>query len=273
MELSSMFNRLWADYTGNNPSAKRIADLFTEKGEIVVNDHIAFRTLDDPAINIDVIAKPFIVNGFVPKGEYYFADKHLFARHFELPGDANAPRVFISQLIMKDFSEFLRQTLTNALKRVNQRIVRNEELLFAGNIFEPLSYEAYNRLRDESEYAAWFYVFGFRANHFTVCVNALKTYDTLEKVNILLKENGYLLNASGGEIKGSETDYLRQSSTMADVIKVRFVEGVYDIPCCYYEFAQRYYTPEGELFSGFVARSADKIFESTDFYEKSQVKR
>jgi hypothetical protein len=125
-------------------------------------------------------------------------------------------------------------------------------------------------LREESEYAAWFYVFGFRANHFTVSVNALKKYDTILKVNQLLKENGFLLNSSGGEVKGTMNDYLQQSSTMADIIPVDFEEGTFNIPSCYYEFAQRYTLPNGKLFSGFVAQSADKIFESTDYYKKVQ---
>ena len=83
MNLETIFNRLWNDYTSQNPSAGKIHKLFTNEGEKVVNDHIAFRTLDYPEISIDVLAKPFISNGYVPKGEYIFKDKHLFARHFE----------------------------------------------------------------------------------------------------------------------------------------------------------------------------------------------
>ena len=43
---------------------------------------------------------------------------------------------------------------------------------------------------------------------------------------------------------------------------VDFTEGMEEIPSCYYEFALRY-PKDGELFQGFVAASADKIFEST----------
>ena len=45
---------------------------------------------------------------------------------------------------------------------------------------------------------------------------------------------------------------------------IEFVEGLYNIPTCYYEFAYRYKMNEWELFNGFIASSADKIFESTD---------
>ncbi|MGB1300776.1 MAG: DUF1338 domain-containing protein, partial [Pseudoalteromonas tetraodonis] len=33
---------------------------------------------------------------------------------------------------------------------------------------------------------------------------------------------------------------------------------------CFYEFAIRYPKPDGEIYTGFVAASADKIFESTN---------
>jgi hypothetical protein len=45
---------------------------------------------------------------------------------------------------------------------------------------------------------------------------------------------------------------------------VTFTDGTRAIPSCYYEFARRYRLPGGELFQGFVAASADRIFESTD---------
>ena len=45
---------------------------------------------------------------------------------------------------------------------------------------------------------------------------------------------------------------------------VGFAEGSKEVPCCYYEFAERFRMPDGKLFSGFIAKSADKIFESTN---------
>ncbi len=268
MNLDYILNRLWTDYTTQNPSAAKIHALFTEEGESVVNDHIAFRTLDYSRINIDVLAKQFIINGYVPKGEYVFNDKHLIASHFELPGDNTAPRVFISQLILSDCSPFIGKLFKELLEKADNNRFSSEELMFSGAIFNPLSFEVYNRLRDESEYAAWFYVFGFRANHFTVSINSLTKYDNIYKVNELLKKNGFLLNGSGGEIKGTPEELLQQSSTMADIVKVKFIEGEFEIPACYYEFAQRFPDQNGELFNGFIAKSADKIFESTHFYRK-----
>lgn len=264
MELDSIFDRLWADYVAQNPSANKVFNLLEREGEPVVNDHIAFRTLDFPEINIDALATPFIRNGYVPSGEYNFEEKHLFARHFEMPGNDSAPRIFISQLVLEDCSPFIREVFREAFLNVDSMKLDPDNLIFAGRIFNPITFRIYQLLREESEYAAWFYVFGFRANHFTVSVNALKKYDTIHKVNDLLKRNGFILNSSGGEVKGTPGELLQQSSTMADLVNVDFADGAYKIPSCYYEFAQRYPDIDGKLYSGFIAKSADKIFESTN---------
>jgi hypothetical protein len=268
MKLDTIFDRLWVDYIIQNPSAGKIHDLFINEGESVVNDHIAFRTLDYPEIEIDVLARLFVSNGYVSKGEYNFTEKHLFARHFELDGVDKAPRIFISQLILSECSPFLQRTLKEAFEKTKLIKSNPEKLIFSGSVFTPLSYAVFKKLSEESEYAAWFYVFGFRANHFTVSINALKKYNDIHRVNDLLTKHGFVLNTSGGEIKGTPADMLQQSSTLADSVSVNFIEGSFEVPCCYYEFAQRYTDQNGQLYNGFVAKSADKIFESTNFHRK-----
>lgn len=57
---------------------------------------------------------------------------------------------------------------------------------------------------------------------------------------------------------------LEQCSTLADKAMVEFTDKTIEIPSCFYEFAKRYSQPDGELYSGFVAASADKVFESTN---------
>jgi hypothetical protein len=256
-----------------NPSAEKIQKLFIDEGETIVNDHIAFRTFSHPLVNIEVLSKPFAEAGYVKAGYYHFEAKKLNAIHFEVPEDINAPRVFISELLPDSFSGFLKTEVRKLMNVVKDKSLFPEALLFAGDIFGKPSWDIYNRLREESEYASWLYVFGYRANHFTVSVNHLQKYNTLEKVNELLKKNGFKLNSSGGEIKGTPEDLLRQSSTLADIVPVEFKEGIYEIPACYYEFAQRYPDKKGEMYGGFVAKSADKIFESTDFYKEQASKK
>ena len=105
------------------------------------------------------------------------------------------------------------------------------------------------------------------ANHFTISVNYLDKIKNLEELNDLLLKNNFELNKSGGLIKGNKECFLEQSSTMADKVEVEFLDGQkHFIPCCFYEFAQRYsidINNPNNLYQGFVAANADKIFEST----------
>jgi hypothetical protein len=101
-----------------------------------------------------------------------------------------------------------------------------------------------------------------------VSVNSLKKFNTIEKVNQFIQDNGFRINDSGGSIKGTPSELLEQSSTRSEMIQMHFIEGIREIPGCYYEFARRYPDHDGKLYSGFIAKSADKIFESTDVVKK-----
>jgi hypothetical protein len=268
MKYQAIFERLWQDYIAQNPASKRVYDLLIREGENVVNDHIAFRTFNHPLIGIDVLAKVFIKSGYKCKRDYHFEKKKLYAKHFEHKTDPDAPRVFISELLVDKFSNHMKRVVDEWVGKIPMELLKSNELIYVGNVTGTPSYKTYEKLRIESEYAAWLYVNGFRANHFTVSVNALKEYDTIEKVNTFLKSNGFLLNDSNGEVQGSPSELLEQSSIKAGILRVPFMEGDFDIPGCYYEFAFRYPETNGKLYSGFVAKSADKIFESTNYYKR-----
>jgi hypothetical protein len=97
-----------------------------------------------------------------------------------------------------------------------------------------------------------------------VSVNQLSAFTEVKGVNDHLRQAGFAINEFGGEVKGSPEVLLEQSSTMADKVPVQFSEGTEIVPGGFYEFAKRYPMSNGELYPGFVAASADKIFESTN---------
>ncbi len=264
MTTTEIFNKLWMEYTERTPSAEKIRNIFVNKGNEVFNDHVAFRTFDDLRVHMEVLVTPFLEAGYEEKGDYDFEAKKLYAKHFEHATDKNAPRVFISQLKTEEFSPELQETVKNLLDGLSTEDLNPSHLVFKGRLWEQPSFKTYEKLQEESEYAAWLYVNGFCSNHFTVDVNKLTTFDSLQKVNKFLKDNGFKMNASGGEIKGTPQEFLEQSSVLADKIPVGFKEGIKEITSCYYEFAFRHPMENGELYSGFIAKSADKIFESTD---------
>lgn len=264
MNTTQIFDKLWNEYTERTPSAQKIKELFSNQGNEVFNDHVAFRTFDDERVNIEVLAKPFIEAGYVEKGDYVFEAKKLYAKHFEHATDKNAPRVFISQLKTKEFSTELQAEVKAMIDSIPAADLDASTLVFKGRLWEQPSFDVYEKLQQESEYAAWLYVNGFCSNHFTVDVNKLSTFNSLQEVNEFLKENGFKMNTSGGEIKGTPEQMLEQSSVLADRIPVAFKEVTKEITSCYYEFAFRHPMSNGQLYSGFIAGSADKIFESTD---------
>ena len=70
---------------------------------------------------------------------------------------------------------------------------------------------------------------------------------------------------TGRADRGDGQSLLEQAATMADQIRFEFADGeIHRIPSCFYEFAKRYPSENGEIFQGFVTGNADKIFESTD---------
>ncbi len=261
-KIINLFDALWQDYTTVTPTAFKIHELFGSKEQdTIVNDHIALRTFDLQKVDLEKLALHFKALGYVECEEYYFKEKKLLAKHYEHP-DVMAPKVFISQLLLDEFSLVLRELIKKFMKPVDENAVYSQGFLHSGRHWD-IDTKTYELLRRESEYAAWLYVWGFRANHFTVSVNHLKTFDTLAEVNEALKMAGFALNGAGGEIKGSQDVFLEQSSTLADEVLVQFSDRDMMVPSCFYEFALRYVTPEGKLFSGFVEDSANKIFEST----------
>lgn len=263
MPYQQLFTYLWENYSLQNPHAQRVHDLFETEGEVIINDHVAFRTFDREKIGIDALAKFFKAYGYKEMGTYEFPVKKLFAKHYE-HDDPNAPKVFISELVTNQFSPELNAVVDACVATIPDKALATEDFLFSGRYWQPLRYQTYQALLAESEYAAWMYAFGFCANHFTVNVNAFRYHNDIASVNQLLIDNRFQLNASGGLIKGTPSDYLEQSSTLAEQVDVKFDEGIHRIPSCYYEFAKRYSLPNGKLYTGFVAASADKIFESTD---------
>lgn len=260
--IVSLLDDMWRDYRKMNPQAGAIHDLFEKRGDEVVNDHIALRTFNSKKVGIDHLAKSFLSAGYHEKGDYHFEEKKLYAKHFE-HNDKDLPKIFISELLVEEFSKEAQEIIHSLVDQIS-----NEDLesFHFSNIGRPwkVTTDQYTTLSHETEYAAWVAAHGFKANHFTVFVNQLKSFKNLKELNNCLKENGFALNTSGGEIKGSPEVYLEQSSTMAGKIKVSFEDGPLEIPACYYEFAKRYPLESGTLYQGFVAKSADKIFESTN---------
>jgi hypothetical protein len=260
-QVTALFDKIWQQYLTVTPSAKKIHHLLGN-GNDVINDHVAYRTFNIEKINLDKLAKHLISIGYTECGQYDFSAKKLTAKHFEHSTNT-MPKVFISELRVEEFSNEIQTIIHKLVDQLPDNISQQPDFLYSGRPWQ-ISSTDYNTLLATSEYAAWLAAWGYRANHLTVSINHLDGFDCIVEVNNRLKNAGYILNSAGGEIKGDETVKLEQSSILADKALVKFSDVTLEIPSCFYEFAKRYPLANGELYTGFVAASADKIFESTN---------
>ena len=265
-EARATLDRLWRDYVAMNPQIGQVIAALQQRGEAFRNDHIALRTFDlkvSEGRDIGMLRLGALWErwGYVARGDYTFTAKGLRARHWEHP-DPELPRVFISELITDKLPAAGREKIEAMLRQLPEGLAEDPSCLYAGRLWR-CDRETWQMLADVSEYAGWMALFGLRANHFTVDVRSLKSFADLPEVNGWLRSLGFPLNDSGGEIKGSREICLEQSSTRAANVEVQLDDAVVTAPGCYVEFAQRHLDASGQLFSGFVADNADKIFEST----------
>jgi hypothetical protein len=246
------------------PQAETIATALKERGEKVINDHVAFRTFNEGAITLAKL-EPFILElGYTKYEPYYFAAKKLDAFGY-VPPSSDLPRIFISELRVEELSKDAQKIIRTLISQVDESEISDPSIFWRGRLWEAPSEEDYLTLSEESEYAAWLSIIGIRANHFTINVNELTRYSEISEMNDFVEELGFSVNASGGRVKGSPAVLLEQSSTMASKQEVTFAnDKKRTVTTCYYEFAKRYYDDNGDLYQGFVAASADKIFESTN---------
>ncbi len=264
--MEAIIQKLWRNYLHSTPTVKKVKNTLQLENYNSFCDHIAFRTLCTDQLGItkriagdfgiEELSKKFLRQGYTIEQEYLFKKKKLKAIHLEKP---NAPKIFISELLLDQCSIFLKNTLLKAFDTCKNE----EDILTKGRCWN-VNYKVYKELERESEYAAWLYIHGHRVNHFTINVNQLEKY-SIEDVCRKLKTSGIHLNNSGGVIKGHKNLGLKQASTIADSILVKFddVKDPVRIPSCYVEFAERF-TINNKQFNGFITDSADKIFQSTN---------
>jgi len=259
-QLDDFYTLLWQQYIAICPQALSIHHLFEREGEVLVNDHVAFRTFANSPISIDNLEPEIFALGYQYFDSYQFKEKKLTARcyvHTDTP-----TKIFISQLHWHELNAGAQHIINKLIKSIT---VETQPTLCSGRLWLLPSYQDYLTLLAQSEYAAWLTIWGLRANHFTLFINRLKIYTDLSEVVDLLLRHDYKLNSTGGIIKGNKEQLLIQASTLADKQKVKFDDGLEQlITTCYYEFAERFEQTDGELFQGFVTTNADKIFESTD---------
>ncbi|MCB0165135.1 MAG: DUF1338 domain-containing protein [Anaerolineae bacterium] len=256
-------------------------------GAEIENDHIAFRTMGVPNLGIASLEKVFLHFGYQRRDRYNFALKKLNA-YWYAPPQPGYPRIFISELRVPDLSAETQQIIRAYTDEVQADPVDALDLddgyavdaFLHAPLWHTPTWSDYQRLGQESEYAAWVIYNRYYLNHFTISVHNLpEGYNTIAQFNEFLEANGFKLNDSGGKAKVSDDSHLIQSSTVAEMVDAQFADGqggleTHRISGSYVEFAERRVLPEFAHLpqdqirrehrrDGFEAANADKIFEST----------
>lgn len=287
-KLEQVLSGLMTRYKQRVPDVQAVINAMIKDGIIssdkeIENDHIAFRTIGVQHLGIQSLEKIFLHFGYEKRDSYFFPEKKLDAFWYA-PPSPGYPRIFISELRVKDLPDETQKIITGYTNEVISdpvdaidlnNPVAVDSLLHSG-LWRIPSLEDYLQLAKVSEYAAWVIYNRYYLNHFTVSVHNLKEgYNTIALFNAFLERNGFTLNDAGGKIKTSADGNLLQSSTVAEMIEAAFAEGIHHtIAGSYVEFAERKVLdeyadiPDGEIKrihrrEGFEANNANKIFEST----------
>ncbi len=294
--LLKLLDRLHESYASKALVALKVRQVIESMGGHYINDHIAFRTFGLPGFGIASISAPFETLGYEKKGDYYFEQKKLKAIHLEFPADKRLPKIFISELMVERLSPEIQGFIRSHTRKVDSSYGRGVIGIDKVNLdhidsirhavdatflhldttpWPWVSFEDYQTLKEESEYASWVAAFGNRVNHFTLSVHQSEIFADVREINAAVQKVGIKLNDSGGEVKGSREVCLEQSSTVADRVFWHFAGRRLEvIPYAYVEFARRFPVDPSkpqpwkhdDLYHGFEELSADKIFEST--YDK-----
>ncbi|MBH38019.1 DUF1338 domain-containing protein [bacterium] len=276
--LQIMLNGLMTRYKQRVPDVDTIINAMIQHNIIsnehdIINDHIAFRTFGLPHLGIQSLEKIMLAYGYSKKDFYRFETKKLTAYWYSPPSNIpNLPRLFISQCEINQLSKKTQAIINHYTQHITKDPVDTLDLK-DGNAVDtflhtPLwqipTWEDYEYVLHESEYAAWVLYNRYYLNHFTITIQTLKKgYNTIELFNHFLESIGIKLNAAGGKIKCSNDKKLIQSSTVAKTLTSKFPhkngkEQYHDIAGSYVEFAERIDNRDG-----FEVGNADKIFEST----------
>ena len=253
----------------------------------IENDHIAFRTMGVEHLGIQSFEKIFLHYGYERRDAYQFAKKKLDAFWYAPPED-RFPRIFVSELRVDDLSDDAAKTIRSYTDEVTSDPVDALDLddgasvdaFLHRGLWRTPTLDDYQKLSEESEYAAWVIYNRYYLNHFTVSVHNLPApHNDIVKFNEFLESIDVKLNDAGGKIKESPDGLLLQSSSVAEMVNAEFQTSdgqtiQHEIAGSYVEFAERRLLPEfaslapGEIErrhrrEGFEAGNADKIFEST----------
>ena len=283
------FNILWNSYKSRVPEASLLKQSLEKNSEVWTEDHVAFRSSSLKGfLSLEQFVQVFEKLAYKKEEELYFEEKKLKAVWLSPPKEEEkdlfrSPKVFVSEIEHDKFPQGLSKSLegdedlgpkVDKLLASDEKLAENLLELLGSSIRSKVKFSTYKKLRQESEYAAWIYLFGNQVNHFTLSVHLMKNFDSLKSFyHFASSELRVEFNQPEGKlIQGSPELLLEQMSTKAALEDYEFSdEGTKKVPYAFIEFIYRYPSSSGDranlkwldYYQGFRVANADKIFEST----------
>lgn len=288
--ISGLVKEIHRKYYASTPAATAVLRLIEQLngGAPVLHDHIAFRTFGENGFDNQSLARIFMDLNYREQGALVFPKKKVNALWYSPPHcDPPLPRLFSSELRVPDLSpaaQKIVRSYTESAGRKGWKWVAVSAV--TGRLpWETPTLEDYETLLAENDFAAWVLVNGYALSHTTISVHRSGLSGGLVALNQKLKDAGFKLNTSGGEIKVSPDGGLLQSSTISEDVPFIFACGEErSVSGAYIEFAERKALPEFEHLAeseleehqrrdGFEQRQADLIFDSTNTKKQAGVAR
>jgi Domain of unknown function (DUF1338) len=284
-----LWQKLWEDYQRRVSYARVYAEMIHEAGGIVVNDHIAFRSLrlsvEGRNLGIAYLESVVKTLGYETAGEYIFPDQKLYARHYRHPQqeELDLPKLFISELMVELLPEPIATMIEKTVKSGKlfdtwdlERWVETAQMNQLQKIFTrpwpaPLK-SVVEAVHEVSQYGAWVLLHGYAVNHFTGYINRQHApqYPDIESTANALVQRGIPMKAA---IEGNLGSGLRQTATQAVTEMVPVHDDASGLltripwPYAYYEIAERNVVEvasgQKALFEGFLGPQARNLFEMT----------
>jgi hypothetical protein len=284
-----LWQKLWEDYQRRVSYARVYEEMIHEAGGIVVNDHIAFRSLrlsiEGRNLGIAYLESVVKVLGYEMIGEYIFPDQKLYARHYRHPQqeELDLPKLFMSELIVELLPEPIATMIEKTVKPAKlfdpwnlDHWVETAQIDQLLKIFTrpwpaPLK-SVVEAVHEVSQYGAWVLLHGYAVNHFTGYINRQHApqYPDIESTAHGLAQRGIPMKTA---IEGSVGSGLRQTATQAVAEMVPVQDDASGLltsipwPYAYYEIAERNVVEvapgQEALFEGFLGPQARNLFEMT----------
>lgn len=191
---------LLSQYFDRVEDAARVFSLMKERDEFVLNDHIAFRSLDCFSLLKIFLHYDYKVmyKDVARRIPFNFAEKKLTAVWLSHP-NPSFPRVFISQCRLDELPEIKSILLPYIEQKCDpidsldlddpSTVVR----YLHTRIYPPVTYQDYCVIKEASEYVAWVLFNRYYLNHFTLTVSSLKSFgfqETLGQCVALYQKKG-----------------------------------------------------------------------------------